>query len=203
MHVYTTAVASEHKGVPLNIAIGSPEVRSSTPTIKDDGSPGKSLENIIDEGTLGVLKRSFNQNAVTFNGGAECVVYMVNPAVIGTQPPAHIVVEDMHVLIAQIQIEIGVRVHQSRIVIDRRSSYLYALVVQDVIKNGNFYASRCTNSDTSAIAPSVDQAPQEGDEEVKNGSVLHVFTNQWFDPAAMSGLTQVDMEALRNEDEQE
>ncbi|WP_054970001.1 restriction endonuclease [Alicyclobacillus ferrooxydans] len=202
MQVYTTAVASGHQGVRLNMTMGSPEVRSATPTIKDDGSPGKTLEQIIDEGTLGVLKGSFNQNAVTFNGGEECTVYMVNPAVISIHPPAHIVVEDKHVLIPQIQIEIGIRVHQSRIVIDRRSSYLYALVVQDVIKTGRFYASRRRNADTSLIAPAVDEAPHEGDEVVKNGSVLHVFTNQWFDPAEMSGLTLVDMETLRNDNVQ-
>jgi hypothetical protein len=198
---FTTEKSATPQGINLNIMMGSSSSRrTSTPTIKEDGTPGKTFEELLDEGTLDVVKNFFSKNGFTFNQGENCTRYLMLPAVLNFSPSVHITSGAAHVIVPTAQVDLGIRIDQSRIVVDRRKDFLYALIVEDVVQKGKFYASRRNGASNSLISPATGQASSPEEPELQNGSILHVFTDEWFDPLEYAGLTPTHSESLENGD---
>lgn len=196
-----TAFSTNAEGSPrtlnFNIVMGQKGQRTATPVIRNDGSVGKTLEDLIDEATLNAAKNYFKNNAFIINGGENCTRYCSLPVIAKIQPPAHILQDDVHVLVPEIHIDLFLRIDQSRILKDRRDNFVYAIIVEDVIRHGKFYASRRNDESNSVITPVPEDTTSTHEDVLRNGSIFHVYTDMWFDHKEVAGLTPVPIDALK------
>ncbi|GMA60757.1 restriction endonuclease [Alicyclobacillus fastidiosus] len=164
---FTTEQNGTPQGLNLNLLMGSKTSgRTSTPTVKPDG-PGKTFEEMLDEGTLNAVKEFFSNNSFTINQGEECTRYIHIPTTLNFSPPVHITLGPSHIIVPAAQVSLGVRIDQSRIVVDRRKNFLYALVVEDVVRKGKFYASRRNDASNSLISQATEQTPEPNEPELQ------------------------------------
>ncbi|WP_052487630.1 restriction endonuclease [Gordoniibacillus kamchatkensis] len=194
--VYFLEGTDPSSSLNLNIEMGPRTARSSTITIKDDGTQGDTIEDLIDKGTQQAMEEFFAQNSFTLNNGEDCTRYLALPVVINVQPTVKVECGSAIIEIPQIQVELGIRIDQSRLIVDRRHNFFYALVVQDTVRNAKYYASRRRDASTSVIA---EVSPEEATNEqvLINGSIFRVYTEHWFDPNEIIGLTTVDFEKVK------
>ncbi|MCK4821599.1 hypothetical protein KA005_37885, partial [bacterium] len=94
----------------------------------------------------------------------------------------------------RIEMTVGLKVSQSRIVIDRSSNYNYALAVVDCVNDKSFTASKHNESEFSEWSELKPRSENDTQEYVKNGSIFSVSVAGFFDPKELDGLESVPMQ---------
>jgi hypothetical protein len=141
------------------------------------------LDHYISECMASLIKKPF-----LINGGEECTRYLVNPVNLNFEDALIIKPHNTYLLIDQIKIEIGVKLQQSRIYIDRSAKMKYILAVYDCITKQTFAVSECTTkpyAEWNLLSPNDEITKAEA---VVNGSIISVTVKGYFPAEEMSGL---------------
>ncbi|WP_338524782.1 restriction endonuclease [Pseudomonas batumici] len=147
----------------------------------------ETLESLLDH-YISESMASLTQKPFLINGGEECTRYLVKPVNLNFSEPLVIKPHDTYLLIDQIKIEIGVKLLQSRIYIDRSARKKYALAVYDCITKQTFAVSEHDTksyADWNLLTPSDEKTKAEA---VANGSIISITVKGYFPADEMSGL---------------
>lgn len=180
------------KSNTIELRIGKKEFRSETKTFKPDGTPDQTLEELIDSISYKTLRSRF-EKSFTINGGVDCTRYMVNPVHIVFKCPKEIHYDGSILLIPEINFDLLIKIEQSNIKIDRLSNYHYALMIENCVSGQHHIASRKLDSPNAKLLQVINDKKNTED-VLKNGSVLQVFTDSWFDPKEVEGLKPIPFE---------
>jgi AAA+ superfamily predicted ATPase len=93
----------------------------------------------------------------------------------------------------RVEMTVGLKVSQSRIVIDRSVNYNYAFAVVDCVNDKSFTASKHNKSEFSEWSELKHRSEDDKQEYVKNGSIISVSVAGFFDPKELKGLESVPM----------
>lgn len=176
--------------IDIPISLGTSE--GLCPIFSKHNDKHKTLEALLDHyifESLGLtMKKPF-----LINSGEECTRYLIAPVNLEFTEPLVIKPHDAYLLIDQIKLEIGVKLMQSRIYIDRSSKMKYALAVYDCITKQTFAVSENTTksyANWSLLTPNNKTTDAEA---VTNGSIISATVKGYFDPQEMSGLLPTKM----------
>jgi hypothetical protein len=193
-----TAVGPINPAVTFNIVFGPDGPVSATPTLKRDGSLSeKPLEKYIYDAAQDTLTRGLEQVHL-FNSGEECTRYILCPANLLPDIPFRIPMDGAIISIPRISFDLGIKISQSRITVDRGRQYKFALAVENFVTGGVSTASRELGSLVTTLAEvGPREPPKEGDAPVVNGSIIRVGVKGFFPFEEMKDLTPVPIEAVR------
>ena len=139
----------------------------------------------------------FMANSFTINGGSECTRYLLGKVNLEPKQPFVIAIENTLVTIPKITFDLGIKIVQSRITIDRAGRYVFALAVENCINGNISTASRPIDANRTTLAPLAPiDAVQEGG-ALKNGSVMRVFVKGFFPFEEMAALQPIPMESIQ------
>jgi hypothetical protein len=183
------------KPMALNLSYGVDGPVSSTPILNPEES-GILLETRMAEAAQKALA-IFMTNAFTINGGTECTRFMLGKVNLEPKQPFVITVEKAIVNIPKIAFDLGIKITQSRITIDRAKNYMFALAVENCVNGNVSTASRPIKENLTTLAPVAPiDSVQRGD-TMKNGSVMRVFLKGFFLFEEMAGLQPIPMESIQ------
>jgi hypothetical protein len=201
LHIFQLSignVASEGAtfvGVPpteplqFNLAFGIDGPASSTPTLKRDGiTLGPPLEQYV----LDAAHKSVSQSIgpVTFNGGTDCTVHILCPVNVNPSPAFKIPMATGLIIIPKLTFDVGVRIAQSRITVDRAERYMFALAIENCISGATSAAARLNGSATTTLAEIVKAEPDPNQGPIlQNGSIMRVMLKPLFPFEEMSHLS--------------
>jgi hypothetical protein len=117
--------------IQINLAFGDDGPTSSTPTLKRDGSPGgEPLEKYIMDG----VRQTFDLTLGKFhliNAGEECTRYIGCPVNLVPDVPFRIPVNGEIIILPKVSFDMGIKVTQSRITVDRAKNFRFALALEN------------------------------------------------------------------------
>jgi hypothetical protein len=160
------------------------------------------IENIISDGAAEMTKRVRDRRYLLCSG-EDCERYFLTRVRISFDPPVHLRDADSGDprTVLEVNLEVGTKVTQSKLRIDRGEQLDWALVVEDCVRDARFLNSRRSGAPSSEWRPhAVVAKPGNDDDVLKNGMIIGVCLKGWFDPAALEGLTEVDLESRVNHD---
>jgi hypothetical protein len=175
--------------VNLNIVIAKNNERSKTQTIKKDGSPSRTLEEIL----ISASDKAFDQftkESFVLCEGADCTRYMMGS--VNFEPPEPILVPwgSLIVTIFRITFDLGIKYDQQRIVHDRAKQFAFVLAVESCIRNEMAIASRKSDEAHTVLATVSASEPDNIEGAMKNGSILKI-KDGFFPFEEMSSLKSV------------
>jgi hypothetical protein len=185
------AIGVPNSSVELNIRLMENGDTSSTPTLKLDGSPGETLEDILLSTSVKVL-RKFTENYFILNNGEDCTCYMVPQVDAVPEPNIPFRVPWGHglLIIPKITFDLGIKIQQTRLRHDRAERLIFALAVENCIKDHVTVATRAEdNQHTILIALN----PADAD-AFQNNSILRIFLKGFFPFEELDSLTPVPIE---------
>jgi hypothetical protein len=168
-----SAVSASSERVDLAIHLAQDDRRSRTlislngRPAKCEGEPVETLEDLIEKAAMNAFKK-FNAASFTINGGEECTRYMILPAEIAPIEPLTAILPNAKLSIPRVKFDVGVKIAQSRIHIDRAKKYVFALALENSITGGVHAASRdidASETDVKVLGP-----PRANPEPAINGS---------------------------------
>jgi hypothetical protein len=181
--------------LPLSLSYGEEGPLSSTPILNPEEN-GVLLETRMSDAAQKALV-IFMSSAFTINGGAECTRYMLGKVNLEPPQPFVILIEKVRATIPKISFDLGIKIAQSRITIDRAKQYMFALAIENCINGNVATASRPIDALHTTLSPAVPiEAAPEGD-ILTNGSVLRVFVKGFFRFEEMAGLKPIPIESIR------
>ena len=171
----------------LNLEFGMDGPVSSTPTLKHDGvTLGPSLEQYIFDGVHESVR---SLKTFTLNGGEECTRYLMRPVNLLPTSPFLLPMQSKIVIIPKISLNVGVKIVQSRITVNRAERYLFAFAVENCINGIVSTAARDKGARHTTLAELVPERPDpSGEIPLANGSVLRVFMKALFPFEEMADL---------------
>ena len=186
------------EGKPVNLAItldGSGG-QSRTPLIKSSDQKRDTLEELLEDAILKGARKVLAEG-FTINGGDECERYMMANLVVNFDKKALLFADGVWIEISGAKMELGLKINQSRIVVDRSMNYLFALAVENYVTSTISIASRVKSTGSTLIEDiqQPDETPNES--TVQNGSVLQVFLRDYFDFAELTDKEPVSLDQVR------
>ncbi len=169
--------SASNEPISLRFEFGLDGPLTSTPTLTKDGSPGDTVETQILDGVQKALDQGVS-GGFTINGGVEGTHYMKGSVNLEFSPALIIPMSGEVVIIPKISLDLGVKIVQSRITVDRARKFKFALALENCINGKTTSASRridATQTVLNEIAPA-----QTGDATVVNGSILRAFIKGFF-----------------------
>jgi hypothetical protein len=192
-----TKIGNPFKNDPIqiNVEYGLDGPISSTPTLKRDGSPGgEPLEKYIMDG----VKQTFDLTLGKFhliNGGEECTRYIGCPVNLLPDVPFRLPINGETIILPKISFDMGIKVTQSRITVDRAKNFRFALALVNYVTGSVSSASQPVGMTNTILAPISPPEPiPENDSPIVNGSVLRVSIKGFFPIEEMSGLKPIPLE---------
>lgn len=184
--------------VAFNFVFGDEGPQSTTTTLKRDGSPGgDSLEKYIFEAAQKALTQGLTQFQM-LNGGAECTRYVLCPVNLIPDVPFRVPQNGEIIIIPRITFDLGIKVCQSRVTVDRAKQYKFAVAVENFVTGKVSAASRQLDAALTNLVELGGQTPPSGGEQpYVNGSLLRVAIKGFFQFEEMKSLTPVPIESLR------
>ncbi|AUX22826.1 uncharacterized protein SOCEGT47_033390 [Sorangium cellulosum] len=179
----------------VHIVLGSGEGRTETPAFNAQKAPHDcTLEYLLETGSRKALDQVTIANT-TFNGRTDCVVYMkIERVLMPFEPPLQVKLGSAWVTCPSIEFELGIRVDQKQISGDRAKYWAHAVAIEDCVNEISYAAGKRHTDEFATIQPMADAKEQATDgrgEEVKNGSFIRIFSNEYFNFAEVSRLTPV------------
>ncbi|MBO9136454.1 restriction endonuclease [Rhizobium sp. B230/85] len=181
------------KPVHINIALGNPETDSRTPTLADGVLREKTLEDILYKAIADGQAKALGQG-FTINSGANSEMFVQFNLNINFEPQVIAIIERSLFWLDGIDVDMRMKISQSRIDIDRAEPYLFA--VEDKISNTIQTAARTKTDGVTTIAPLPPKDHERAGEATVSGSVLTVFTKAFFDVGEMDGRPTVPIESV-------
>lgn len=135
--------------------------------------------------------RDFQKKRLLINDGEKCVRYFSYIVNLPFKPDLAVYQKDKIMFIPKIEMEVGIKVSQSKIIIDRTSGYDYAFAVQDCINNEIFATSKKHNSDLS-LWQKLDTKNNVQDKEImKNKSIMSVIMKGFFNQSELPEVQKI------------
>jgi hypothetical protein len=189
--------ASDTPKTPIhfNIFIAENNEGSKTPTIKKDGSPDRTLEELLISASDKALDE-FTKNSFVLCDGADCTRYMMGS--VNFEPPEPILVpwENIIVMIPKITFDLGIKYNQTRMVHDRAKQFIFALAVESCVRAGITIASRKSSEAHTVLAAVSGSEPANKEDVLKNGSILKIKMKGFFPFEEMSNLQSVRIDEV-------
>jgi hypothetical protein len=116
------------------------------------------------------------------------------------EPPEPILVpwENIIVMIPKITFDLGIKYQQSRFVHDRAKQFVFALAVENCVRNGLMLASRKSDEKHTVLSAVSSSEPIKEENVMKNGSIMQVIVKGFFPFEEIANLQPVSFdEALK------
>ncbi|WP_437826867.1 restriction endonuclease [Sorangium sp. So ce1153] len=186
--------------ISVSIGLGPGEGRTETPAFNAQKAPHEcTLEYLLEIGSRKALDQ-VDIASTTFNNRTDCVVYLkVERVLMPFDPPLQIKFGDVWFACPSIEFDLGIRVDQKRIHGDRAKHWAHAVAIEDCINEVSYAAGKRHADKFATIArmsDAQDQSNQSGDDVVKNGSLIRVFSPELFDFREVSNLVPVVIPGL-------
>jgi hypothetical protein len=175
---------------PLAINLAKGPTRTATPTQKADGAEGPSLEDLISRTSRDALQ-SFTEPTFTINGGTDCTRYMQGEVSVAPPDGIRVVSGGQVVHVARITYTLGIKYVQWRFTYDRAKDYVFALALEDCIRNSVTASARRVASDRSQLTSLVNDGAGAAQERFVNGSVAKILLDDWFPFEELASLDPV------------
>lgn len=172
----------------INISLGS-DSPSKCVVLSQHNTKFPSMESIVDHYSTEAMVNLKNR-AFTLNGGVECTRYFTKPIKLNFPNPLIIKQDDALYLVSDIDMEVGIKISQTNIKIDRAQHLSYALAVVDCVNN-QVYAVSKENTDPLSNWTPLSTESSSSDDVLQNGSVASGIVEGYFDPKEMVGLKPV------------
>jgi len=176
--------------IRLNFEFGGDGPVSNTPTLKPDGSAGRSVEEHIFESAHKALIQALGA-AFTINGGETCTRYMLCPVNMILPEPFRIPHNGELLIIPNMSFDLGIKISQSRITVDRAKQYQFAVAVENRVNGNVSAASRRVDASSTTVAELVRPEISDPNDVLKNGAVMRVILKALFPMSEMSGLSPI------------
>ncbi|NNA54774.1 restriction endonuclease [Pseudomonas koreensis] len=172
----------------INISIGS-DSPSECIVVSQHNRKFPTMESIVDYYSTEAMM-SLKSKAFTINGGEECTRYFTKPMELNFPDPLILKQGDALYLVSNVSLEVGIKVSQLNIKIDRGQNLSYALAVVDCVNNQVYAVSKKETDPLSNWTP-LGKESIENDDVLQNGSVASGVLEGYFDPKELEGLTPV------------
>jgi hypothetical protein len=176
------------EGVAINLAKGP--TRTTTPTRNADGTPGPSLEDVISRTSLEALK-TFTEPTFTLNSGTNCTRYMEGEVSVAPPDGIRIMFGEQVVHVARMTFTLGIKYVQWPYTYDRGKDYVFALALEDCVRNSVIASARRVDSDRAQLTPLSPGPGATPRERFVNGSVAKILLDEWFPFEELAGLQSV------------
>lgn len=127
--------------------------------VEDEGRPEykpdeqNPIEDVVLHVTNGTIAKVLSEQVI-FNSGADGSYYILaSPVRVTFQKPRPVQVEQGHAAMVGFTFGVGIKIAQSRMTVDRKDGFVYALVVENCVTSAKYTASRRPASQTSTIEP--------------------------------------------------
>lgn len=180
--------AQSTEPVPIRIALGSSKP-SECIVVSKHSKDHPSMESIIDHYSTEAMM-SLKSKSFTINGGEDCTRYFIKPMNLNFPDPLIIKQDNSLYLISSVNMNIGIKIAQTNINIDRAQKLSYALAVVDCINRQVYAVSKAESAPLSNWTP-LSGNPNSLDDVLQNGSIASGVIEGYFDPAEIVGLTPV------------
>ncbi|MCA4078856.1 restriction endonuclease [Pseudomonas kurunegalensis] len=141
------------------------------------------LDYYISDSMKQVIERPF-----LINSGEDCIRYLAKPVILDFKEPLIIKPKGTFIMIDKIRIEIGIKLDQSRIYIDRSEKMKYALAVYDCITKETFAVSEHADKPFTNWTLLSQKDDSTNADIVNKGSVISIILKGYFSPEEMDGL---------------
>ena len=177
--------------IAFNLEFGSEGPVSSTPTLKADGTLGDSIEKYLFDAVHKALD-GFIGTVFLINGGEPCTRYFMQPINLVLSRPFQIPVGGEIAIIPKMSFELGIKIAQSRITVDRALQYKFAIAVENCINGTVSAAARRDDDAVTTVSDLVPVTPPlPGDQVLQNGSIMRVVIKGLFPIEEMAELTPI------------
>ncbi|WP_019098337.1 restriction endonuclease [Pseudomonas putida] len=153
------------------------------------------LEALLDH-YISELMKEVIEKPFLINSGEECVRYLVKPAILNFRDPLVVKPLDTFIMIDEIRMEIGIKLDQSRIYIDRSNKMKYALAVYDCITKETFAVSEHTSKPFASWTLLSGKYDSTSADVVNNGSVIAMIIKGYFPAEEMDGLLPTEFKPI-------
>ncbi|WP_273850166.1 restriction endonuclease [Serratia liquefaciens] len=180
--------------LPINLALGGEYGICKVVSKHKDKFP--TLEAMIEHYSQEAMA-CYTAKPPLINNGEECVRYFLHPINLLFNEALVIQQEEYLFKIQKINIEVGLKVNQSRIMVDRGSKLAYALAIVDCVNKKTFAVSRALNEKVAVWTPLINNNSKNlstntlEEESVVNGSIFAVSIKGFFPPHEIDGLTPI------------
>lgn len=189
----TSGNPTNGKPVYFNLDFGSEGAISSTPTLKKDGTPGgKDVEVYISDAANQSMMEALG-DPFTINGGEECTRFIGRPVNVQFTSPLTIPMNGAFVLIPKLSFQLGIKIIQSRITIDRAKQYKFALAFVNCINGSRLSASRQIDGNETVLADIGAPDGKSGGPPLTNGLIMRVILGGFFQFEEMKELLPIPM----------
>ncbi|WP_122288815.1 restriction endonuclease [Serratia plymuthica] len=178
--------------LPINLALGGDNGICKIVSKHKDKFP--TLEEMIEHYSQEAMA-SYTAKPPLINSGEECIRYLSRPINLLLNEDLVIQQGVYFLKIQKITLEVGLKVNQSRIMVDRGSKLAYALAVVDCVNKKTFAVSRALDEKVAAwtlLGDNHTKNPSSNDSEneaIVNGSIISVSIKGFFPPHEMDELT--------------
>jgi Restriction endonuclease len=189
---------SDNEPINFNFEFDLEGPTSRTTLITHDGSISeKSLEQYLYEGAQKSLANGLTQFQL-INGGAECTTYILCPTNLQPTKAFLIPLRDGCLVAPTVRFDLGIKVAQSRLTIDRAKQYKFAFALEDYVTKKISAASRAVDAAITKLVELNPKPPAESDGQVfVNGSIIRAVMKGLFPIEEMAGLQPTPIDSLR------
>jgi hypothetical protein len=186
LHVNSVSIANpqicgayglQHSGSPsihLDIHLGDPNTDTKTPAAVE-GALDTTLEEFITRKVHEAANKIYLPRAVKFPSGHEGSMQIRVKVNIEPKTSIKLFILGSEIFVPKISVDIGVKISQSRIIIDRSNPYIFALAIQDCIRNKAIGATRKANESNTILVDTLGEVPPNPDDVIKNGALITVW----------------------------
>jgi hypothetical protein len=167
----------------IEIVIGDAGPKPATHTkIETESGKDKTLEEMITRCAHDAAKQAYSPKLASFNGSLNCqILARVNVNVVPTKD-VKVFANGGCLLIRKMSFQLGLRIAQAHISVDRGANYLFALAVENCVNRQVFAASRRhgeTRTELIELSKPVDSPEVRGD-ILQNNSIMSVWLGAMF-----------------------
>ena len=172
----------------IDIRLGDPAGPSQT-RIKVDGKPHPTLEELL----LDIANRSaqlaYRPTHIDFGGTFEGTVKNVIKVNFAPETPTQIFLDGAIIFAPRITFDLGTKVTQSRLQLDRGTPYAFVLAIEDCIKKVVTKAYRGREEAVTQLHPTGDTTAELSGDPYKNGSIMSIWLKGFENFDEFSGVT--------------
>ena len=147
--------------------------RSTQTKMNFPGSGLETLEALIEKYAFKACDDADFSTVIRFENSFDGDILIRRHVTIAPPTPIQIFFNDGSVFVGSIAFDVGHKIAQTRIHIDRAKNFLFALAIENVVNNTKLLASRRSeNTDTVLVEPSADPGQPPAASVFKSGTLI-------------------------------
>jgi len=180
--VYTYAhCAPTSNNIEIVLGEGGPKPLTHT-AIETESGNDKTIEEMIARRAQDAAKQVYQPKLASFNGSLRGrMLYRFNVNVVPTKD-IKVMANGGCVFIRKMSLQLGLRIDQSQIAVDRAENFVFALAIENCVNQKVFAASRRPGDALTEIfaISKPDEVPERQGEIVQNNSIITVWLGSMF-----------------------